>query len=108
MSSIARKPTSQPMPDAQREAILANPGFGRYFSDHMVTIEWTEGRGWHDAQLVPYGPLELDPATMSLHYGQEIFEGLKAYRRQDGSDRDVPPRDERPTLPALGTPAGDA
>ena len=73
------------MPDAQREAILASPGFGRYFSDHMVTIEWTEGRGWHDAQLVPYGPLELDPATMSLHYGQEIFEGLKAYRRADGS-----------------------
>jgi len=82
---IARKPTSQPLPDAQREAILASPGFGRYFTDHMVTIEWTEGRGWHDAQLVPYGPIQLDPATMSLHYGQEIFEGLKAYRRSDGS-----------------------
>ena len=51
----------------------------------MVTIEWTEGRGWHDAQLVPYGPLQLDPATMALHYGQEIFEGLKAYARTDGS-----------------------
>ena len=51
----------------------------------MVTIEWTEGRGWHDAQLVPYGPLQLDPATMALHYGQEIFEGLKAYARSDGS-----------------------
>jgi branched-chain amino acid aminotransferase len=51
----------------------------------MVTIEWTEGRGWHNAELVPYGPVELDPATMSLHYGQEIFEGLKAYRRADGS-----------------------
>jgi len=85
MTSIARKPTSQPLPDAQRDAILASPGFGRYFTDHMVTIEWTEGRGWHDAQLVPYGPIELDPATMSLHYGQEIFEGLKAYRRVDGS-----------------------
>jgi branched-chain amino acid aminotransferase len=82
---IARKPTSQPLPDAQRQAILDAPGFGRYFTDHMVTIEWTEGRGWHDAQLVPYGPVELDPATMSLHYGQEIFEGLKAYRREDGS-----------------------
>ena len=82
---ISRKPTSQPMPDVQREAILANPGFGRFFTDHMVTVEWTEGRGWHDAQLVPYGPVELDPATMSLHYGQEIFEGLKAYRRSDGS-----------------------
>jgi branched-chain amino acid aminotransferase len=82
---ILRKPTSQPLPDAQREAILANPGFGRSFTDHMVTIEWTEGRGWHNAELVPYGPVELDPATMSLHYGQEIFEGLKAYRRADGS-----------------------
>jgi branched-chain amino acid aminotransferase len=84
-SAIARKPTSQPLPEAQREAILSSPGFGRYFTDHMVTIEWTEGRGWHDAQLVPYGPVQLDPATMSLHYGQEIFEGLKAYRRADGS-----------------------
>ena len=82
---ISRKPTSQPLPSVQREQILASPGFGRFFTDHMVTIEWTEGRGWHDAELVPYGPLELDPATMSLHYGQEIFEGLKAYRRTDGS-----------------------
>lgn len=82
--AIALKPTGQPLPDAQREAILANPGFGRHFTDHMVTIQWTEGRGWHDAQLVPYGPVELDPATMALHYGQEIFEGLKAYRRADG------------------------
>jgi branched-chain amino acid aminotransferase len=83
--SIALKPTTSPLSDAERAAIMADPGFGRYFTDHMVTIAWTEGRGWHDAQLVPYGPLELDPATMALHYGQEIFEGLKAYRRADGS-----------------------
>ena len=83
--TIALKPTTQPLPQAQREAILADPGFGRHFTDHMVTIEWTEGRGWHDAQLVPYGPLQLDPATMALHYDQEIFEGLKAYLREDGS-----------------------
>jgi branched-chain amino acid aminotransferase len=51
----------------------------------MVTIKWTEGRGWHDGQLVPYGPLSLDPANMTLHYAQEIFEGLKAYRQPDGS-----------------------
>ena len=51
----------------------------------MVTIKWTEGRGWHDGQLVPYAPLSLDPATMVLHYAQEIFEGLKAYRQPDGS-----------------------
>jgi len=83
--AIALKPTGQPLPDDQRQAILADPGFGRHFSDHMVSAIWTEGRGWHDAQLVPYGPIELDPATMALHYGQEIFEGLKAYRRADGS-----------------------
>ncbi|MFI6120511.1 branched-chain amino acid aminotransferase [Streptomyces sp. NPDC051064] len=83
--TIELKPSSHPLSDAEREAAMANPGFGRYFTDHMVTISWTEGRGWHDAQLVPYGPLSLDPANMTLHYGQEIFEGLKAYRQPDGS-----------------------
>ncbi|MFC8174421.1 branched-chain amino acid aminotransferase [Streptomyces sp. NPDC057242] len=83
--TIELKPSSNPLSDAEREAILANPGFGRHFTDHMVTIRWTDGRGWHDAQLVPYGPLALDPATNVLHYAQEIFEGLKAYRRPDGS-----------------------
>ena len=82
--SVSLKPTSQPLPAAQRDAVLADPGFGRSFTDHMVTARWTEGRGWHDAELVPYGPLSLDPATMALHYGQEIFEGLKAYRWADG------------------------
>ncbi|MFD9332210.1 branched-chain amino acid aminotransferase [Streptomyces sp. NPDC060065] len=83
--TIELKPSSQPRSDAEREAILASPGFGRYFTDHMVTIKWTEGRGWHDGELVPYGPLSLDPANMTLHYAQEIFEGLKAYRQADGS-----------------------
>ncbi|GGT49039.1 branched-chain amino acid aminotransferase [Streptomyces purpureus] len=83
--TIELKPSSSPLSDAEREAVLANPGFGRHFTDHMVTIKWTEGRGWHDGQLVPYGPLSLDPATTVLHYAQEIFEGLKAYRRPDGS-----------------------
>jgi branched-chain amino acid aminotransferase len=83
--AIALKPTTTPLPAEQRQQILRDPGFGRFFTDHMVTVEWTEGRGWHDAQLVPYGPLQLDPATMALHYGQEIFEGLKAYARKDGS-----------------------
>ncbi|MFE9041502.1 branched-chain amino acid aminotransferase [Streptomyces sp. NPDC012421] len=83
--TIELKPSSSPLSTAEREAILANPGFGRHFTDHMVTIRWTEGRGWHDGQLVPYGPLSLDPATSVLHYAQEIFEGLKAYRRPDGS-----------------------
>ncbi|MEU5839777.1 branched-chain amino acid aminotransferase [Streptomyces diacarni] len=80
-----RKPAAQPVADAEREAVLANPGFGRYFTDHMVTIQWTEGRGWHDARLEPYAPLQLDPANMTLHYAQSIFEGLKAYRQPDGS-----------------------
>ncbi|MGC0400098.1 branched-chain amino acid aminotransferase [Streptomyces sp. SAI-126] len=83
--TIELKPSASPLSAAEREAILASPGFGRHFTDHMVTIKWTEGRGWHDAQLVPYGPISLDPSTHVLHYGQEIFEGLKAYRQADGS-----------------------
>ena len=70
---------------AEREAILANHGFGKFFTDHMVSIDWTVDQGWHDAHVMPYGPLLLDPAASVLHYAQEIFEGLKAYRHQDGS-----------------------
>jgi branched-chain amino acid aminotransferase len=70
---------------AQRAEILAAPGFGKYFTDHMVRIDWTAEDGWDDGAVLPYGPLSLDPATMVLHYGQEIFEGLKAYRQPDGS-----------------------
>ena len=53
-------------------------GFGRYFTDHMFIMDYTEGKGWHDARIVPYGPLTLDPACMVFHYAQEMFEGLKA------------------------------
>ncbi|RKS80619.1 branched-chain amino acid aminotransferase [Motilibacter peucedani] len=81
---IELKPTSSPLSDAERQAALADPGFGRVFTDHMVLARWDSARGWHDAELVPYGPLALDPATMVLHYGQEIFEGLKAYAQPDG------------------------
>jgi branched-chain amino acid aminotransferase len=83
--TIELKPSSHPLSEADREAILASPGFGRHFTDNMVTIKWTEGRGWHDAQLVPYAPLSVDPANVTLHYAQTIFEGLKAYRQPDGS-----------------------
>lgn len=83
--TIELKPSAHPLPVAQRDAILADPGFGRHFTDHMVTIKWTAGRGWHDAQLVPYAPLSIEPANMTLHYAQTIFEGLKAYRQPDGS-----------------------
>lgn len=61
-----------------------NLGFGKHFTDHMLLIDYTEGKGWHDARIVPYGPLPLDPATTCLHYGQLIFEGMKAYRTEDG------------------------
>lgn len=68
-----------------RTALIANPGFGKVFSDHMITIDWEEERGWHDAVIAPRGPLSLDPAAAVFHYAQEIFEGLKAYRLADGS-----------------------
>ena len=77
--------STSPVSDERLAEILANPGFGTYFTDHMVTIEWTPDRGWHDARVTPYGPLTLDPATAVLHYAQETFEGMKAYRRDDGS-----------------------
>jgi len=69
----------------QREEILANPGFGTSFTDHMVDICWSVGGGWHRPRVQPYGPITLDPAAAVLHYGQEIFEGIKAYRHADGS-----------------------
>ena len=84
-AQFSRTTHPAPLPHAQRAEIVAAPGFGKYFSDHMVTIRWTAERGWHDAAVRPYGPLALDPASMVLHYGQEIFEGLKAYRQPDGS-----------------------
>ncbi|MEH3033770.1 MAG: branched-chain amino acid aminotransferase [Aeromicrobium erythreum] len=71
--------------DAERAAILADPGFGKHFTDHMFLAEWTPAEGWHDARVVPYGPIAMDPATAVLHYAQEIFEGLKAYAHADGS-----------------------
>ena len=70
---------------AERDALLADPVFGTVFTDHMVQITWTAGEGWHDAAVTPYGALSLDPAAAVLHYGQEIFEGIKAYRHADGS-----------------------
>jgi branched-chain amino acid aminotransferase len=84
-SAFTRIPNPAPVPDQRRAQLVADPGFGRYFTDHMVTIRWSQDAGWHDPAVVPYGPLSLDPATMVLHYGQEIFEGLKAYRQPDGS-----------------------
>lgn len=70
---------------AQRDEILQNPGFGTTFTDHMVDICWSARGGWHRPRVQPYGPISLDPAAAVLHYGQEIFEGIKAYRHADGS-----------------------
>jgi branched-chain amino acid aminotransferase len=82
---FARVPHPAPAPDTARVQVLANPGFGKYFTDHMVSISYTVDSGWHDAQVLPYSPIQLDPSAMVLHYGQAIFEGLKAYRHADGS-----------------------
>ena len=70
---------------AEHADIIANPGFGLHFTDHMVDICWSEMGGWHRPRVQPYGPIQLDPAAAVLHYAQEIFEGLKAYRHADGS-----------------------
>ncbi|MYZ41965.1 branched-chain amino acid aminotransferase [Schauerella aestuarii] len=78
-------PSSKARVLAEREAILADPGFGKHFTDHMISIDWTMAEGWHNAEVTPYGPLLLDPAASVLHYAQEIFEGLKAFRHADGS-----------------------
>ena len=61
-----------------------NIPFGTYFSDHMFLMDYEKGKGWHDARIVPYGPLTLEPSAMVLHYAQEVFEGMKAYRTADG------------------------
>lgn len=74
-----------------RESILADPGFGKYHTDHLVSIDYTQGTGWHDARVIPYGPIQLDPSAIVLHYAQEVFEGLKAYRWADGSIRSFRP-----------------
>ena len=70
---------------ATRDALVAEGGFGKYYTDHMVVCEWSEKDGWSEPELKPYGPISLDPATAVFHYGQEMFEGLKAYRQPDGS-----------------------
>ena len=73
--------TSTPKQKPQDQSSL---GFGKYYTDHMFIMNYDEGEGWHDARIVPYGPIALDPASMCLHYGQEVFEGMKAYKTADG------------------------
>ena len=81
---IIHNPNPNPVSDADREAKIAAGGFGKYYTDNMVIAEWDEATGWGDATVKAYGSLSLDPATSVLHYGQEIFEGMKAYTQPDG------------------------
>lgn len=78
------EPHMAPVADVERRSLIANPGFGKVFTDHMVVIRYSDENGWHDARLKPRGPIQMDPACAVLHYAQEIFEGLKAYRLPDG------------------------
>ena len=82
--SFRREPHPRPTSAATRADLMANPGFGKVFTDHMVTIRWTEAKGWNDARVRAREPVTLDPAAAVLHYGQEVFEGLKAYRTAAG------------------------
>jgi branched-chain amino acid aminotransferase len=77
--------TDHPIPRQTREEILADPGFGRYFTDHMATAVWTPDAGWHDHRVGALAPFTVHPGAAVLHYAQEILEGLKAFRRCDGS-----------------------
>lgn len=83
-AQFTRVPHPAPVPAQRRQEVLTAPGFGRFFTDHMVSIDYADG-AWTNARVEPYGPLALDPATMVFHYGQAVFEGLKAYRQSDGS-----------------------
>jgi branched-chain amino acid aminotransferase len=78
-------PSSHPASEQERAEMLADPGFGRFFSDHMASATWTADAGWHDLQVCAVKPYSLHPAASVLHYAQEIFEGLKATRHSDGS-----------------------
>jgi branched-chain amino acid aminotransferase len=80
-----RRSNLKPLSESERRAILANPGFCLYFTDHMAVATWTAADGWHDSAIVPYHAFSLDPATAVLHYAQQVFEGLKAYRHDDGT-----------------------
>ena len=90
---ITTTASDRPRSESEIAGILANPGFGTHFTDHMLTAEWTPDQGWHDARITAYGPLSLDPATAVLHYAQETFEGMKAYRHDDGSIWTFRPRE---------------
>ncbi len=82
--TFAINPNASPMPEADRLKAFENLGFGTLFSDHMAVIRWSADKGWHSAEVTARAPFPLDPAAAVLHYAQEIFEGMKAYRAADG------------------------
>jgi branched-chain amino acid aminotransferase len=82
---FALEQNPSPVSAQRRAEIMANPGFGKYFTDHMARAVWTPAGGWQDSEVVPFGPIAMHPAAAVLHYAQEIFEGMKAYRHADGS-----------------------
>lgn len=84
-AKVADRSSGVVLDQARREEILADPGFGRHFTDHMVRVDWSASAGWGEPELVDYASLDLDPAVMFIHYGQSIFEGLKAYRHPQGA-----------------------
>ncbi|MBR2824633.1 MAG: branched-chain amino acid aminotransferase [Clostridia bacterium] len=104
--SVTRNPSPKQKP--KDESAL---GFGRLFTDHMFLMNFEEGKGWINPRIVPYGPFDMDPASMVLHYGQAIFEGMKCYRREDGGLQLFRPTDNlaRMTRSAqrMGMPALD-
>ena len=103
--SFTLERNAAPVPVADRAKLLADPGFGRVFTDHMAVVRYTEGKGWHDARITARKPLTLDPAAAVLHYAQEVFEGLKAYRLADGTHGAVPARRQCAPLQRLGRAA---
>src|SRR4051794_21853729 len=78
------QPATNPTPEQERAGKLADPGFGRVFTDHMAVVRYHQAKGWHGARVESRASFQLDPASAVLHYAQEIFEGLKAYKRDDG------------------------
>jgi branched-chain amino acid aminotransferase len=84
LPDLRLEPHPNPTSEAERERLIADPGFGSLFTDHMFTMSYHADRGWHDARITPFAPITLSPSAAVLHYAQEIFEGLKAYRYPDG------------------------
>src|SRR5207344_1863728 len=107
------QPATNPTTEKERAAKLVDPGFGRVFTDHVAVVRYNQAKGWHGARIEPRANFSLDPAAAVFHYAQEIFEGLKAYKRDDGgvnlfrpdaNARRFQDSAERMAMPALPEP----